>query len=126
MNFKSLLSKFLIWRIRHIRTKNFIIILGGVIGLLGGLAAVTLKSAVHFIQNSLLGLDYSYIYIFFPVVGILITALLANYILKERLGHGITAILYSISKNQASSAVQKCTVACLHLVSPLGLEVLLG
>jgi len=101
MNFKSLLSKFLIWRIRHIRTKNFIIILGGVIGLLGGLAAVTLKSAVHFIQNSLLGLDYSYIYIFFPVVGILITALLANYILKERLGHGITAILYSISKKSS-------------------------
>ena len=101
MNFKSLLSKSLIWRIRHIRTKNFIIILGGVIGLLGGLAAVTLKSAVHFIQNSLLGLDYSYIYIFFPVVGILITALLANYILKERLGHGITAILYSISKKSS-------------------------
>lgn len=101
MNFKKLLAKFLIWRIRHIRTKNFVIILGGLIGVIGGFAAVTLKSAVHFIQHSLTGLSDSYIYIFFPVVGILITALLANYLLKERLGHGITTILYAISKKSS-------------------------
>ncbi|OEK02635.1 chloride channel protein [Roseivirga sp. 4D4] len=101
MNFKKLLGKFLIWRIRHIRTKNFVIILGGLIGVIGGFAAVTLKSVVHFIQHSLTGLSDSFIYIFFPVVGILITALLANYLLKERLGHGITTILYAISKKSS-------------------------
>ncbi|MBO3698844.1 chloride channel protein [Roseivirga sp. E12] len=101
MNFKKLLGKFLIWRIRHIRTKNFVIILGGLIGVIGGIAAVTLKSLVHFIQISLSGLSDSFIYIFFPVVGILITALLANYVLKERLGHGITTILYAISKKSS-------------------------
>ncbi len=101
MNFKKLLGKFLIWRIRHVRTKNFVIILGGLIGIIGGFAAVTLKSVVHFIQHSLTGLSDSFIYIFFPVVGILITALLANYLLKERLGHGITTILYSISKKSS-------------------------
>jgi len=101
MNFKKLLGKFLIWRIRHVRTKNFVIILGGLIGVIGGFAAVTLKSVVHFIQHSLTGLSDSFIYIFFPVVGILITSLLANYILKERLGHGITTILYAISKKSS-------------------------
>lgn len=101
MNFKKLLAKFLVWRIRHLSTKNFVIILGGITGIVGGIAAVSLKSAVHFIQSFLINLEVSFAYIFFPVVGILITALLANYVIKERLGHGITSILYYISKKSS-------------------------
>ena len=74
------------------------IILGGITGIIGGIAAVTLKSAVHFIQTLLISSEISFAYIFFPVIGILITALLANYIIREKLGHGITAILYYISR----------------------------
>lgn len=101
MSFKKLLGKFLVWRIRHLSIKNFVIILAGITGIIGGLAAVTLKGVVHFIQSTLMDLNFSFAYIFFPVVGILITALLAKYVLKEQLGHGITSILYYISKKSS-------------------------
>lgn len=101
MTFKKILSTFLIWRIRHLSTKNFIIILGGLVGVLGGLAAVILKSSVHFIQAFIKQQDVPYLFVILPFFGIVLTALLAKYILKEKLNHGITSILYFISKKSS-------------------------
>jgi chloride channel protein, CIC family len=98
------LSKFLIWRIRHISSRNFVMVLSGLVGIFGGLAAVSLKTAVHWIQNSLSdleGLWTKYAYLLFPLIGIVATSLIARKILKERLGHGITGILYAISKKSS-------------------------
>lgn len=77
----------------------------GIIGIVSGLAAVTLKTSVHFIQDVLQHnmpqTGIKYFYIGYPLIGIIITVIVANYIIKERLGHGITQILYSISKNSS-------------------------
>ena len=99
-----LLTKFLIWRIRHVSTKNFILVLGGIIGIIGGVAAVTLKSAVHYLQETLFDLRTSfteYIYLIFPFVGIALTVFVARKIFKDRMGQGVTAILYAISKKSS-------------------------
>ncbi len=78
------------------------LILASLVGLISGIAAVTLKETVHFIQEILLHLldlsSFSWLYIVYPFFGILITVFVANVILKDKLGHGITDILYSISK----------------------------
>ncbi len=80
-------------------------IVGGLVGVFSGLAAVTLKSAVHYVQHLLeRNMDITginYLYLGYPILGILLTAVIANYILKEKLGHGITHILYAISKNSS-------------------------
>lgn len=99
-----LLTKFLIWRIRHVSTKNFILVLGGLIGIMGGIAAVTLKSAVHYLQVLLFELRTSfteYIYLVFPFIGIGLTVLVARKVLKDRMGQGVTSILYAISKKSS-------------------------
>jgi CIC family chloride channel protein len=105
MRFNELLLKFLIWRVKHISTKNFTIIISGVIGVIAGLAAVTLKESVHLLQ-SLLTYNFhdqfiNYLYLSYPILGVLLTVILSKYILKEKLGHGITDILYSISKKSS-------------------------
>jgi chloride channel protein, CIC family len=105
MNGNKLLARFLIWRIKHINNKNFVLILSGLIGMFSGLAAVTLKSVVHFIQQQLTGFFHygfpNLLYITYPLIGILLTVLLARYVLKEKLGHGVTDILYTISKKSS-------------------------
>ena len=114
------LSKFLIWRIRHVSTRNFIMLLSGIIGLIGGVAAVILKSAVHEVQGLLIELQRdisAYLYIIFPLLGIVITSLVANKILKERLGHGVTTILYAISKK--SSIIQRAKMYSRMITSGL-------
>ena len=103
--FSTMMMKFLVWRIKHISDNNFILITAGLIGLFSGLAAVVLKSTVHTIIHylelnlNLFGLNY--IYLGYPLLGILLTVIVAKYIFKENLGHGITQILYSISKNSS-------------------------
>lgn len=104
------LSKFLIWRIRHISSRNFVMVLSGLVGVFGGLAAVTLKTTVHWIQESLRSLEglwTQYAYLFFPLLGIVLTSLIARKILKARLGHGITGILYAISKKSSILSTAK-------------------
>jgi CIC family chloride channel protein len=105
MSFDHLMLKFLVWRMRHINNRNFVLLLGGIIGAFSGLAAVILKTTVHHISEFLTG-DFStslpnFMYIGFPLIGILLTVLLGKYIFKEKSGHGITQLLYDISKNSS-------------------------
>lgn len=103
------MMRFLVWRIKHISDNNFMLITAGLVGIFAGLAAVILKSTVHAIIHLLeLNLNqfgFNYIYLAFPLIGILLTVLVSKYIFKEKLGHGITQILYAISKN--SSIIRK-------------------
>ncbi len=105
MKFQRWLHKFLVWRIKHVRDRNFLIYLGILIGLVSGLAAVILKSSVHWIQSSLADIaygDFDYLfYIVYPLLGIIFTVLFTKYFVKETMGHGITSILYSISKKSS-------------------------
>ena len=104
---KRTLSKFLFWRVKHISTKNFVIILGAITGLVGGVAAVTLKSTVHWLRDSFEHLDIPWLYVVLPMIGILITTFLAKKVLKEQLGHGVTTILYIISKKSSKISQNK-------------------
>ncbi len=109
MKFNQILLNFLIWRIKHINTQNFTLILSAVIGAIAGLSAVLLKGTVHQIHHFLLKGSHAevnnYLIYFYPMIGIFITVLITRYYWKEKLGHGITDILFSISKK--SSVIRK-------------------
>jgi len=76
-----------------------------VIGTVTGLAAVALKNAVFFTGRFLThGLDIStanLLYFALPFIGILITVLYVKYFVKEDIVHGISRVLYSISKKDS-------------------------
>lgn len=105
MKFRDLLVKFLIWRLKHISIRNFVLILSGFIGIVSGLAAVILKSTVHGIHHFLTsGFDFKfsqYLYLIYPLIGIFCAFLLGHFIFKEKSGHGITRILFAISKRSS-------------------------
>lgn len=101
----SLWMRFLIWRERHIKEKTFVIILSLIVGLLAGLAAMTLKWLIHLISSELTsGLNISegnYMYIVYPVIGILLACLYVRYVVRDDISHGVTRVLYSISQNKS-------------------------
>jgi len=88
-----------------VRDRNFLIYLGILIGIASGLAAVTLKSAVHWLQTTLEKVadatQTDLLTILYPLIGVVVTVIVSNYILKETMGHGITKILYNISKKSS-------------------------
>ena len=84
------------------RQRRLVLLLSVVIGLLSGLAAVLLKNIVHY-TNELItdGFDFgegNYLYLALPLVGIGLTVLFATFIVRDDIGHGVSRILYAISK----------------------------
>ena len=98
----QLLGQFLVWRVKNINQKQFILILSLLVGIFSGLAAVILKNAIHFIQTILTHnfnvAHQNYLYLAYPIIGILITIIIVKYVIKDGLGHGVSKILYAISK----------------------------
>lgn len=96
------LGKFLIWREKHLPHRQFVYILSCLIGILGGLAAVVLKNAVHYIQHNVEHIieksELPILYVVLPIVGIFITIIFVKYLVKDDIGHGISKILFAISK----------------------------
>ncbi|CAG0992801.1 H(+)/Cl(-) exchange transporter ClcA [Flavobacteriales bacterium] len=99
------IKKFLKWRLRYIKDREFIFILSILVGLIAGIAAVIIKNAVHFTQFLLTGFfvkEYqNFPYFFYPIVGILIALLFARFVIRQKLGHGIPNTLYAISKRKS-------------------------
>ena len=100
----SLFQRLLIWREKNIKEKQFILILSFLVGISTALAALLLKSLIHWIQNFLTdnfsATGANYLYLVYPVVGILIAGWFVRNIVKDDISHGVTKILYAISRRQ--------------------------
>jgi chloride channel protein, CIC family len=98
----KLLGRFLLWRDKRLGHRQFVYILSFVIGIFSGLAAVLLKNTVHYIQHFLLhslSVDkLNFLYLFFPLIGIILTVLFVRFFVKDKIGHGVSRILFAISK----------------------------
>lgn len=97
--------RILVWRLRYISNRNFVLILGGIVGTIAGLAAVILKTSVHWINHFLTGGFHlktgHFYYVLFPTIGLILTYLVATFLFKEKLGHGVTSVIYAISKGSS-------------------------
>ena len=92
------------WREKHIKESNFILILSFVVGLLTSVAALLLKSMIrwveHLMTSSFSSDQTNYLYLIFPAIGILLASLFVRLVVKDDIGHGVTHILYAISRRQ--------------------------
>lgn len=101
---RSVIQRFIIWRENHIKEKNFILLLSFFVGAFSAVAALILKFLIHLIQ-SLLTNHFSLnsanvLYLVYPVIGIFIAGWLVRHVVKDDISHGVTKILYAISRRQ--------------------------
>lgn len=99
--FKISLKKF--WAIfRSLGERRVTLILSFIIGLLSGVAGVALKNTLHWVRNFIGGLvpmdTTNMLYFGLPTIGILLTLLFVRYLIKDDLSHGVSKVLYSISR----------------------------
>ncbi len=96
---------FLLWREKHIKEKNFVLLLAFFVGIFSGLAAIVLKFLIHTISGALTARVNpeagNYLYILLPAVGVILTALYVRYIVRDDISHGVTRVLYAISQNKS-------------------------
>ena len=103
--FTDLWMKLVIWREHHIREKSFLLILALFVGVCCGFAAQLLKYMIHMIAGLLTAhmntTTANWLYLVYPVVGILIVTILLRYVVKENISHGVTKVLYAISRRKS-------------------------
>ncbi|WMJ73005.1 chloride channel protein [Cytophagaceae bacterium ABcell3] len=100
--FYHLPMQLIAWRTRNISNKNFLILASIIVGIIAGLAAVFLKSLVHFIEGLAAGFgdtsNENYVFFIFPAIGILLTTCYVQFFRNGKLGRGLSNILYSIAR----------------------------
>ncbi|MDR0983267.1 MAG: chloride channel protein [Culturomica sp.] len=102
---KGWFGRFLIWRVKNIKERDFILVLALLVGLISGFAAILLKTMVHFthsfITERMLIDRGNLLFFILPFFGILLTWLLVKYFVKDDISHGVTKVLYAISRNNS-------------------------
>ncbi len=93
------------WLKEHYSMKHIVLLLSLVVGVCTGLAGIVLKTLVEEIHALLThGFDESemnWLYLIYPAIGILLTSLFIRYVVRDDISHGVTKILYAISRKKA-------------------------
>ena len=103
MRKQKLLKRFLIWRLRHIKDRQFILLMSVLVGFFASIAAVIIKKSAFYISSFLTSSftdEYqNYFYLVFPMIGILIVVVFLRTFIRQDIGHGVASVLYAISKS---------------------------
>ncbi len=99
------LRRFFYKRLINTDQVKLVYFLSLVVGLLSALAAAFLKNAIHFTHQFITGGmasgSVNYLYLAFPLAGMFLTVLFVKFVVRDNIGHGISRILYSISKKRS-------------------------
>lgn len=103
----AVIEFFIKWVRSRLNERQFLIFSSMMVGLTGGLAAVLLKTFVFQIHR-IVSYNYklpfnlnSYLYLIFPMIGILLTTFIVKRFFNDKLGRGTANIIRSIVKKSA-------------------------
>ncbi|MDE6681206.1 MAG: hypothetical protein K2J92_07665, partial [Muribaculaceae bacterium] len=86
--------RLVMWRERNFSENNFVMFLALVVGILCGFAAQLLKFLIHLISHFLTShiqtTTANYVYLIYPMVGILLVTLFVRYVAHDTVSHGVT------------------------------------
>ncbi|MCC6690488.1 MAG: chloride channel protein [Bacteroidia bacterium] len=93
------------WIHQKLNKRQFLIFSSMLVGLTAGLAAVILKTIAHYINDAITynyNIKYQYyLYLFFPLIGIVLTVYIVKRFLHGKLGRGTANVLHGIIKKSA-------------------------
>ena len=100
------------WRTKYVSDRQFLLVLSFFVGLLAAFAAFILHGLINQIERLLTAgfniRSFNWLYLVFPVIGIYLTSLFVRYVVKDNISHGITRILYAISRKQSRLKGHNC------------------
>ena len=88
---------------RHFSDRFIILILSVLIGAMGAAAAIIIKNVLH-LTNKMLTHTFSntgisYLYLIFPIIGILLTVYYVRRYVKDNISHGVSIVLKALCKS---------------------------
>lgn len=106
------IKHFSTWCNNHLSDRQYTLTLSFFVGMLSALAACLLKWLIEAIQHLLTsGFDITranWLFLVYPIVGIALSALFIRYVVRDDISHGVTKILYAISRRQGHIKGHNC------------------
>lgn len=97
---------------RRLSERQLMIILAVVVGLTAGFAAYFFEQLLHWIRMGLTSWfaedSAGYLYLIYPVIGIILASLFVRYVIKDNISEGVTRVLYAISKKGSRIKPHNC------------------
>ena len=91
--------------VRRLNDRQMMMVLAVVVGLLAGVGTYLFEQLLHAITWALTSWfdveTETYLYLVYPVVGIVIVSLFVRYIVKDNISEGVTRVLYAMSKRSS-------------------------
>lgn len=105
MSILSFLRKLLRKNPAELDQVKLLYILSLVVGLLSGIVAGILKNAIYYTNLFLAGgittNTGNYMYLAYPLAGMILTVLFVRYLVRDKISHGISRVLHAISKKRS-------------------------
>ncbi|MFA6200599.1 MAG: chloride channel protein [Bacteroidales bacterium] len=111
---KKFYKYFLIWRLKYVSEYQYMIFMSFLVGLACGLAAVILKNTVHYTYLFITDARWfsannaNFLFLLYPMVGITITVLILKFFIKDDLSHGVSKVMYAISRKKGYIKPHNC------------------
>ena len=106
VNLHFLSNKVILFLKEKIEFKTFVVISSLIVGVLSGLAAVILKKMVHFLQEKpsdlFNQLGIGFLLPFTPVIGIILSVLIINFLFGGKISKGLSHIIYLITRKTSN------------------------
>ena len=108
--------------LRRVPERTALLGLSILTGVLCGLAAVLLKLTIHWLQTGLgiLTEPFPWARMILPGVGMLLSLLIVRYVIKDKIGHGVTKVLQAVSKNESKIKRHNCWSSLLTSALTIG------
>ena len=98
--------------------RQIVLMISLMVGVCTGLTAFVLKWLIEEVKTLLIsGLaveNMNLLYLVFPAVGILLSLLFVNYIVRGDISHGVTKILYAMSRGRSRIKSHNRWILCAH------------
>ena len=105
MSRHTLFDRIYLYQYKVLKPRHFLLVLSFFVGILSGLAGVVLKNTLYytnfFLTNGFTFQAITFLYLLYPMCGLVLTYLFMKYVVKDNISHGVSKVLYGISKNHS-------------------------
>ena len=97
---------------QRLSERQMMLILAVVVGALAGIGTYLFEVLLHLIKSALVNWfdvdTYHFLYLLYPVIGIVLATLFVRYIVKDNISEGVTRVLYAMSRRGSQIAGHNC------------------
>lgn len=97
---------------KRLSERQMLLILAVVVGALAGIATYLFELLLHIIKSGLINWfatdTYHFLYLLYPVIGIVLATLFVRHIVKDNISEGVTRVLYAMSRRSSQIAGHNC------------------